>query len=240
MAKSGLMGGQGIGEFFSRGPGGILPERGSQAQYDLVSGLLQSGMGAAQQSGSPLLALLAPMLGGAIGNRTQSLYDQAQQERSSASTDQLLSLMGGGNAQASALMGILGDQDAPDHVQSIARSMLGKSFKTSGGGGTKRRRSGGGRSSRPASLSQINVATDMVAGAIKDLVKSGMSSEEARSAVRNDPMYARQWAAIDGGSNQVAAASPRVETPVVPQSNLAQPGLDQIAPPPPPEGTVEF
>ena len=84
MAKTGLMGGQGINTLFSRGPGGILPERGSQAQLDMVGALMQSAMSGAQNSGSPLLALLAPLISGAVGSRTQGLYDAAQKERTQA------------------------------------------------------------------------------------------------------------------------------------------------------------
>lgn len=63
------------GSVFRRGEGGILPERGSAQQRDLVSALVQSGMKSAGASGSPLLALLAPMVGGAVVNRADGLYE---------------------------------------------------------------------------------------------------------------------------------------------------------------------
>ena len=72
---------------FRRGEGGILPERGSQAQYDLVQALLRSGMASSQQSGWPLLALMTPFVSGAIGARTQGLYDAVQAAENSDSVD---------------------------------------------------------------------------------------------------------------------------------------------------------
>lgn len=70
MTKSGLMGGGGAqplpmfenkspvfsnpASVFRRGEARILPERGSRAQLDMVQALLKSGMGSAQESGSPL------------------------------------------------------------------------------------------------------------------------------------------------------------------------------------------
>lgn len=114
MAKSGLLGGgnggglgalpifaekspvfSNPGSVFRRGEGGILPERGSRAQLDIVTQLLASGMQGAQQSGSPLLAFLAPMVGGAVGARTGGLYKGAQKGRDQSAIDQILGTMGG-------------------------------------------------------------------------------------------------------------------------------------------------
>lgn len=79
-----------------RGPGGILPERGSAIQRDLVMAALQGGVQAAGQSGSPLLAFLAPMVAGFSGGRTERAYQSAQSERDAAAIDRLLAAMGGG------------------------------------------------------------------------------------------------------------------------------------------------
>lgn len=104
MAKTGLFGGGGgqppkfssqPGGFFRRGQGGILPERGSRAQLDMVQALLASSMQSSQGSGSPLLAFLAPMIGGAVGARTNGLYKDAQQGRDDSAIDTLMSAMGG-------------------------------------------------------------------------------------------------------------------------------------------------
>lgn len=108
MAKTGLFGGSGQtppifansssvfsdpGSVFRRGEGGILPERGSRQQMDMVQALLKSGMSASQSSGSPLLAFLAPMVGGALGARTEGLYEGAQAGRDKEAIDQLLATM---------------------------------------------------------------------------------------------------------------------------------------------------
>ncbi len=84
-----------------RGPGAILPERGSRAQLEMVQALMGPAMQGAQNSNSPLLAFLAPMVGGAVGARTQSLYKDAQQGRDSCAIDQLLDAMGGGGGGVS-------------------------------------------------------------------------------------------------------------------------------------------
>jgi hypothetical protein len=264
MAKSGLMGGgqfgQNLGQMFSRGPGGLLPARGSQPQYDMVQSLLQGGMGAAAQSGSPLLALLAPMVGGAIGNRTQGLYDEAQKARRQKSTQGLLELMGG-DPKAAGILEILGDQDAPDHVRSIASSMMGKVLNPPRGrkpAGRKMREDVNGllryldtgeqvfegvtrdpSNRNTGDWRQINSATELVQNAVSDLVNyDGLSREEALETVRNDPRYAPQWAMIEIGSS---ISAPSVTTPVVPQTDLAKPNSPaRSAPPPPPPGTVEF
>lgn len=111
MAKTGLFGGgngqtppfmpsaspvfSNPGSVFRRGEGGILPERGSRAQHDMVSALLASGLKSSQGSGSPLLAFLTPMISGAVGARTSGLYKDAQAGRDKTATDALLAAMGG-------------------------------------------------------------------------------------------------------------------------------------------------
>lgn len=237
MAKSGLMGGQGAqgggffpsangGGIFSRGPGGILPERGSQAQMDIVGALMQSAMSGAQNSGSPLLALLAPMIGGAVTSRTQGLYDQGQKDRAATSTQKLLELMGN-DPRVAGVLEIMNDQGAPDHVKSLAASLIARR----GGGG--KGGAGGGLGFDPR---QANIATNLLGKAIKDLTEQGYSPEEARDMVRNDPLYAPQWAAIDRAS---AERQPGAAPSAVPVTPLATPNAN-TAPPPPPKGTVEF
>jgi hypothetical protein len=261
MAKSGLTGGQGMGEFFSRGPGGILPEKGSQAQYDMVRAMLQSGVGAAQNSGSPLLAMLAPMIGGAVATRTQGLYDQAQQERATASSQQLLGLLGN-NPRAASILEIMNDQNAPDHVKSIAASMMGKVVNPPKGRAAAARKmredvngilryldTGDqvfpGVTKAPGSnagdLRQANTATQILDGAITDLVlNDGLSREEARELVQSDPMYALQWAMIGPGATGAPQATPRVPETELAKPDAARADAGRLSPPPPPEGTVEF
>lgn len=110
MAKAGLMGGGVMqtppivadpSSVFRRGQGGILPERGSRAQRDIVQALVHSGIQSAGRSGSPLLALLAPLAGGAVSSRTSGLYKDAQGKRDNAAVDQILAAMGGGSQPVS-------------------------------------------------------------------------------------------------------------------------------------------
>lgn len=242
MAKSGLTGGQGMGEFFSRGPGGILPEKGSQAQYDMVRAMLQSGVGAAQNSGSPLLAMLAPMIGGAVATRTQGLYDQAQQERATASSQQLLGLLGN-NPRAASILEIMNDQNAPDHVKSIAASMMGKVVNPpKGRGGGTSRGSSTSKPYRPSAgeMRQANEATGILESAIAKLVDSGTEAAAAREMVRSDPLYALQWAMIGPGATGAPQATPRVPETELAKPDAARSDAGRLSPPPPPEGTVEF
>ena len=96
------------GGMFQRGQGGILPERGSDLQRELVMSALQSAMGSAQNSGSPLLAFLAPLAGGAIGSRTEGLHEKGQDKRRGASIDRLMAAMGGGGQGAGGLASAMG------------------------------------------------------------------------------------------------------------------------------------
>ncbi len=109
MAKALNLGGMGGGNgIFQRGRGGILPERGSQQQLQMVMQALQGANNTAMQSGSPLLALLAPMAAGAIGSRTQGQYADAQAGRDSSAIDVLIETMGRtGSGGAGGLPGFL-------------------------------------------------------------------------------------------------------------------------------------
>jgi hypothetical protein len=88
------------GSVLRRGEGGILPERGSRSQRDTVLALLGGGMQSVGQSGSPLLAALTPLLAGAVGTRTEGLFNTAQAGRDQAAIDRLLGAMGGGYTAA--------------------------------------------------------------------------------------------------------------------------------------------
>ncbi|KHQ51096.1 hypothetical protein [Mameliella alba] len=58
---------------FTRGEGGILPARGSDEQLALVKAAVQAATRSSAGSGSPLLAFLSPMLGGAALTRAAGL-----------------------------------------------------------------------------------------------------------------------------------------------------------------------
>gem|GEM_PF-2575425 len=110
---------------FQRGGTGILPERGSQQQYDMVMQLLQSGMAGAQNSGSPLLAFLAPMLGGAIGTRTSNLRNMSAE----SGGDELTASLLGNNAEARKYSEMLSDPNLPPHLKNLAQTMMTDALK---------------------------------------------------------------------------------------------------------------
>lgn len=97
-------------------PGSILPERGSQSQYDMVMGALQGAAGSVGQTGSPLLAFLAPMLGGAVGARTQGLYDDVTETQNDAATGTILDAMGQNRASGGSPGRVI--YDSPQQVGS--------------------------------------------------------------------------------------------------------------------------
>lgn len=135
---------------------GMVPEKGTQAHHDMIMGLVQAGMGSAAQSTSPLAALLTPMAGALIsGNSTK-----ARQEVAAKENEALVSAALGdkaSNPEVQRYLDVLGNENAPAHLRSIAQSNLDKILnppvaRSSGGGrrrssGGRRRSSGGGGSS---------------------------------------------------------------------------------------------
>ena len=136
-----------LGNLMKRGDGGILPERGSEQQRDLVNALVQQGMASAGQSGSPLLALLAPMAGMAASTRANSLYDSAQEAEAEDSYAEFAKLTGASPA-ALELLRMMDDPNMPK----AAKDQLAKRYEamTGGGSGGGRRSGGGGGGSRPS------------------------------------------------------------------------------------------
>ena len=136
-----------LGNLMKRGDGGILPERGSEQQRDLVNALVQQGMASAGQSGSPLLALLAPMAGMAASTRANSLYDSAQEAEVEDSYAEFAKLTGASPA-ALELLRMMDDPNMPK----AAKDQLAKRYEamTGGGSGGGRRSGGGGGGSRPS------------------------------------------------------------------------------------------
>ena len=215
------------GGMFRRGPGGILPERGSQAQYDLVNAMLASGISSARDSGSPLLAFLAPMIGGAVGSRTQSLYDQAQAKRGDASTGTLLSLMGG-DPRAAQLLGVLNDPNAYDGNKAIARTMLAdvmKSGRGARGGGGRRRSSGqgGGSDALLEALNSGGTLDDDALAVLTRTMSNPNATTQSRALARD--MLQRHYTNKSKVKPAATAPAPSVETapPSLPITPLAQP-----------------
>jgi hypothetical protein len=121
-----------LGNLMKRGDGGILPERGSEQQRDLVNALVQQGMASAGQSGSPLLALLAPMAGMAASTRANSLYDSAQEAEAEDSYAEFAKLTGASPA-ALELLRMMDDPNMPK----AAKDQLAKRYEAMTGGGSR-------------------------------------------------------------------------------------------------------
>jgi len=134
-----------LGDLMKRGDGGILPERGSEQQRDLVNALVQQGMASAGQSGSPLLALLAPMAGMAASTRANSLYDSAQEAEAEDSYAEFAKLTGASPA-ALELLRMMDDPNMPK----AAKDQLAKRYEAMTGGGS----GGGGGGSRPSAAQE--------------------------------------------------------------------------------------
>lgn len=140
----------GFPSMFSRGVGGILPERGSEMQNEIVNSLVQAALQSAPNSGSPLLAALAPMLGGAAMSRANGLREIGQQREQ----DGMASTVFGRPMSDSErqLMEIMGNEGAPGFVRSEAERQLTAALRGggSGGGGGG---GGGGRGTTGAPVS---------------------------------------------------------------------------------------
>ncbi|WP_273280950.1 hypothetical protein [Pseudooceanicola atlanticus] len=114
---------------FSRGPGGILPERGSAQQRELVAAALQQAAASAGSSGSPLLAFLTPMLGGAIKARTGSLGDMSKGKSLDSFYDAT-----GMDPNSRGLLDMLEDPNLPDAAKAVVRDRFKDMAKGKTGG----------------------------------------------------------------------------------------------------------
>lgn len=133
MAKSGLFGSQPTSgqtpPMFGRGGGGILPERGSARQLDLVTSLAQSVGPMAAQSGSPLLAFMAPLVSGGATTRATSLFNEAQQGRDQAAMASLLQGMSpGSTARATDLAKLMMDPNLSPQMRQTASTMFNQTI----------------------------------------------------------------------------------------------------------------
>lgn len=129
------------GGVFGGGSGGLFANLDPQTRYDMTMGLLQQGMAAAQSSGSPLAAFLAPMAGAVIGGRAASRLDEAKASETDALT---ASMLGDLPPEAQRYADVLDNPNAPDYLKSIAKSRLEDALKPAAASGASK---GGGRSS---------------------------------------------------------------------------------------------
>lgn len=254
---------------FSRGQGGILPERGSQTQYDLVTSLVQSAMQAAPQSGSPLLAALAPMLGGAVLSRVEGMRQMGQDREQ----DQLAGSLFGRSMTDNErrLAEIMANSDLPGFFRSEAERRLQAALMGQPTGGTGSTGGSGSSSPNPATTGGPGIdemvlllgATDggaLLTEAQRRQLFTMLRNPDATSQERQlaQRLLDRHDQAIrDGASNPAglpaAPAGPMIEAPQAP--TLPGPAAQPSAPqpwwmpgsggsnpdiPPPPPGTVPF
>lgn len=100
--------------------GGIFANLTPQDRSQIVGQILQGVSGSSMQSGSPLLAGLAPILSAMIGARARSRAGEWQQEQHRPIADELL----GDNPQARRLAEILGQPNLPEPYRRIAQQRL--------------------------------------------------------------------------------------------------------------------
>ncbi|MEM8971356.1 MAG: hypothetical protein AAGD43_04735 [Pseudomonadota bacterium] len=237
-----------------RPQGGFFPAPGSESHRDFIQQLAFSGMATAGQSDSPLLALLAPMVGATVTARADKVYEDGQAKKTAAARDQILGMIGGNDEQTGQLLDLIAAEDTPQTMRALASSMLNRKINPpKGRGGSSRRRMREDvngilryldtgeqvfegvtkNSGNVGSSQQINEATKIIDRAKDNLTNLGYTLDEADQMVRNDPLYAPQWRMIEDtqSSTRPAPAAP-------PVTELAQP--NQRSAPPPPPGTVEF
>ncbi|MCA0204291.1 MAG: hypothetical protein LCH92_08115 [Proteobacteria bacterium] len=117
---------------------------GNAQALPMIMSALSGANSSAQQSGSPLLAALAPLASAMIGGRAQ----QMDEKRNYVSGQQALNQLAGGAAtqRARDLLSVLSSGDLPGPLESIASTMLRQELRLPGASGTGR---GASRSSAP-------------------------------------------------------------------------------------------
>ena len=103
---------------------GIFPQpQGGQQQHDMIMQLVQAGMGSAQNANSPLLSLLAPMVGSAIGARAGNKLQEGNSARAEEQTSALLGDLAN-DPKMQGYLAILNDPNSPAHLRTVAEAGL--------------------------------------------------------------------------------------------------------------------
>lgn len=133
----------------------LPPQARSNIDPSLIQNLMAASIRSSQGSGSPLLAALAPIVGGVATARAQAA-EQAQAEQS---IDSFIGsfvgesgLAGGDSDRLRELLLTMSNENTPDAVRSLASRMVTQMLPTrrrSSGGGRRRSPSGGSSSGRP-------------------------------------------------------------------------------------------
>jgi hypothetical protein len=117
----------------SIGSGSLFGKSGSDASYEMTTGLLQAALSGAQESDSPLLAFLTPIAATMIGRRAEkNRSDFLKSENDSA----VAALLGSSatNPKVNQALTVLNSETAPDYLKTIANTMLKDALKQVGFG----------------------------------------------------------------------------------------------------------
>ena len=98
---------------------------GSPQQTQMIQQLAGSAMQSAQGSGSPLMALLAPMIGTYAVSKAGKRQDEVQADATKSATTAVLGDMAN-NPQVQGYMSAINDPNVSDEIKSIAQDRLDK------------------------------------------------------------------------------------------------------------------
>lgn len=198
----------------------MTPERLQMIQA-LLSGVVQS----AADSGSPILAALAPIAGAFIGNSATKRFEDGKAAQSQASLQAVLGDRAN-DPQLQGILSVLNDEKAPGYLKEIARkqfdALVGGGAATGGGrasgGGGRRRSGGGGRGS--AGGAGVATGADGPRGPLTHI-----QTDADGRLVGFDKKTNKMWPVEMGGS-LAAGSQPSV------MSDIGAPGQFSAAPAP--------
>lgn len=207
MAKFGLGGGAGAGAPAGAG-GGFFPAAGSPARYDMAKAFLGSALQSAQGSESPWVQALAPLMGAAIGGRLEKQREDFVGQQTAGLTDDLLGTMAA-DPKARRYLDIISNPNVPDHLRTIASTMLNRTLNppaVGGGGGGSRKM----REDVNGVLRYLDTGEEVFPGVVPNASSPGLDAdylralrviEDATNARVGEPEYG--WQEGDGGTGYI-------------------------------------
>lgn len=136
---------------------GYLGPQGSERRADMAMEFLKAAMSSAGQSGSPILQLLTPLVGGVIGARTEKLREDRRAADANAMTESILGPNGLSPAAKRAAE-VMNNENAPEYLRAIAKKQFDAAMAGQGAPAPARAGGGGGGSGgagRPPRLTYI-------------------------------------------------------------------------------------
>lgn len=128
---------------------GYLGPQGSERRADMAMEFLKAAMSSAGQSGSPVLQLLTPLVGGVIGARTEKLRDDRRAADANAMTESILGPNGLSPAAKRAAE-VMNNENAPEYLRAIAKKQFDAAMAGQGAPAPARAGGGGGGGAAPA------------------------------------------------------------------------------------------